>query len=312
MKTLKKLAVLVIFTCCGQAMFAQQDAMFTHYMYNTIAVNPGYAGSRDALTVTALHRSQWVNFDGAPTTQTLTLHSPLLNNKLGLGLSAVHDEIGPVKNTSVYVDFAYILKTGEKSKLAFGLKGGINYMQAGLTNLMLDQQNDAAFQDNINSKLLPNFGFGVYYYRPKFYAGLSTPKLLENNFVTNTTSGSTKLATEKRHYFFIAGGVIKLSNSVDLKPTTFVKVTTGAPVEADVTASFIFSKRLLVGAMFRTGDALGALVGFNITEQFHVGYSFDWSYGNKTFKYNQGSHEIMLTYDFIFGDKQKVRSPRYF
>lgn len=312
MKTLKKLTAIVVLAFSSQAMFAQQDAMFTHYMYNTLAVNPGYAGSRDALTVTALHRSQWVNFDGAPTTQTLTLHSPLLNNKLGIGLSAVHDEIGPVKNTSAYVDFAYILKTGEKSKLAFGLKGGINWMQASLNNISLDQSGDVAFQDNINSKLLPNFGFGMYYYRPRFYAGISTPKLLENNFKTNTTSGTTSIASEKRHYFFIAGGVVKLSNSVELKPTTFVKVTTGAPVEADVTASFIFNKRLLVGGMFRTGDALGVLVGFNITEQFHAGYSFDWSYGNKTFKYNQGSHEIMLTYDFIFGDKQKVRSPRYF
>lgn len=311
MKTLKKLVTVVILFC-GANTFAQQDAMFTHYMYNTIAVNSGYAGSRDALTITALHRSQWVNFDGAPTTQTLTLHSPLLNGKLGLGLSVVNDRIGPVKNTAAYVDFAYILKTGEKGKLAFGLKGGINYMQAGLNTLSLDQQSDAAFQDNINSQLLPNFGFGIYYYRPKFYAGISTPKLLENNFKTNTSSGGVNVGSEKRHYFLIAGTVFKLSNSIDLKPTTFVKVTMAAPVEADLTASFIFNKRLLVGGMFRTGDALGVLVGYNITEQFHVGYSFDWSYGLKTFKYNQGSHEIMLSYDFIFADKQKVRSPRYF
>ncbi len=312
MKTLRKLAAIVLLTCGAQSMFAQQDAMFTHYMYNTLAVNPAYAGSRDALTVTALHRSQWVGFSGAPTTQTITAHSPIFNNKLGLGLSVVNDQIGPVHNTAAYVDFSYILKVDEKSKLAFGLSGGINYMQAKLSGLQLDQQNDLAFQDNIQSKLLPNFGFGIYYYRPRFYAGISTPKLLENNFKTNTTSGSTNLASEKRHYFFIAGTVFKLSNTVEFKPTTFVKVTMAAPIEADVTASFIFNKRLLLGAMFRTGDALGVLVGYNITEQFHVGYSFDWSYGNQTFKYNQGSHEVVLMYDFIFKDKQKIRSPRYF
>ena len=286
--------------------------MFSHYMNNTLAVNPAYAGSRDALTITALHRSQWVGFDGAPTTQTVTMHTPLFNNKLGLGLSVVHDQIGPVKTTSAYVDLAYIIKTSEKGHLAFGLKGGFNFMQANLSTLQLNQQSDAAFQDNIQSKFLPNFGFGIYYYLPRFYVGVSTPQLLENNFKTNTSTGSTNLASGKRHYYLIAGTVFRLSNSVELKPTAYVKVTMNAPIEADVTASFIFSKKLLIGAMVRTGDALGALVGYNITDQFHVGYSFDWSYGNRTFKYNQGSHEVVLVYDFIFKDKQRIRSPRYF
>lgn len=312
MKTLRKLAALVLFACCGQSLLAQQEAMFTHYMNNTLAVNPAYAGSRDALTVTALHRSQWVNFDGAPTTQTVTMHTPLFNNKLGLGVSVIHDQIGPVKTTSAYVDLAYIIKTSEKGHLAFGLKGGFNYMQANLSTLKLDQTGDVAFSDNINSRFLPNFGFGIYYYLPRFYVGISTPQLMENNFKANTTTGSTNLASEQRHYYLIAGTVFKLSNTVELKPTAYVKVTMNAPVEADVTASFIFSKKVLIGAMVRTGDALGVLVGYNITDQFHVGYSFDWSYGNRTFKYNQGSHEVVLVYDFIFKDKQRIRSPRYF
>ena len=163
MKTLGKLAAFVLFACCGHTLLAQQEAMFTHYMNNTLAVNPAYAGSRDALTITALHRSQWVGFDGAPTTQTVTMHTPLFNNKLGLGLSVVHDQIGPVKTTSAYVDLAYIIKTSEKGHLAFGLKGGFNFMQANLSTLQLNQQSDAAFQDNIQSKFLPNFGFGIYY-----------------------------------------------------------------------------------------------------------------------------------------------------
>ncbi len=312
METRKRITLTMLIIFGSISLWAQQDAMFTHYMYNTIAVNPAYAGSRDALTITALHRSQWVNFGGAPTTQTLTVHTPMLNNKLGLGLSIVNDKIGPINNTSANIDFAYVLKVSENSKLAFGLKGGINYMKANLSTLNLDQQNDIEFQESSNTKLMTNFGFGMYYYRPRFYAGISTPKLLENNFKTNTATGVTNIATEKRHYFFIAGSVFKLTNTIELKPTTFVKVTMAAPIEADVTASFIFNKRLLLGGMFRTGDAVGLLVGYNITDQFHAGYSFDWSYGMKTFKYNQGSHEIMLSYDFIYGDKQKIRSPRYF
>ena len=312
MKTLKKISLLLVLTTSSFTMFAQQDAMFTHYMYNTLAVNPGYAGSRDALTATGLHRSQWVSFEGAPVTQTVTLHSPMLNNKMGIGLSVVNDKIGPTKNTAAYLDLAYAIRVSEKGKLAFGLKGGINFMQANLNTLELDQQNDAAFQENVTSKMLPNFGFGIYYYLPKFYVGVSAPKLLENNFKTNSSTGSVNLVNEQRHYFLIAGTVLKLSNAVELKPTTFVKVTNGAPIEGDITASFIFNKKLLVGGMFRTGDAAGILIGYNFTEQFHAGYSFDWSYGLKTFKYNQGSHEIMLSYDFIYKDKQKVRSPRYF
>jgi type IX secretion system PorP/SprF family membrane protein len=286
--------------------------MFTHYSFNTLAVNPGYAGSRDALTVTGLHRSQWVDYKGAPITQTLTMHTPFKNQHIGLGLSFVNDKIGPINTTSTYVDFAYILKLNEKSKLAFGLKGGINIMQAKLNTLILDEQNDVVFQDNINNQITPNAGFGLYYYRERFYAGVSTPKLFENTYKVNQSSGTTSLAKEKRHYFFIAGTVLNLAENVQFKPTTYIKVTPAAPIEADLTASFILHKKLLLGVMFRTGDAVGALIGIDATDQFHIGYSFDWSYAVKTGKYNYGSHEILLRYDFIFFDKKRIRSPRYF
>jgi type IX secretion system PorP/SprF family membrane protein len=311
MKNFKKIIFAGVLAVISLAMHAQQDAMFTHYMYNTLAVNPAYAGSRDALTATLLHRSQWVDFKGAPSTQTLTIHSPVKGNKIGLGFSLINDQVGPIKDMATYVDFAYRIKLTEKSKLSFGLKGGINYMQANLNALLLDEQTDAAFQDNISSKILPNFGFGLYYSTEKFYAGISAPRLLENNFRTKEANFSNKTIQEIRHYYLIAGAVLKLSENIDLKPTTFVKVTTAAPIEADLTTTFIFKKKLSAGVMFRTGDALGLLVGYNIAEQFHIGYSFDWSYGMKTFKYNNGSHEIMLSYDFIGKGKEKSKA-RFF
>lgn len=163
------------------AVFAQQDAMFTHYMFNTLSVNPAYAGSRDALTITGLHRSQWVGFDGAPTTQTLTLHSPIYNEHLGVGLSVVNDKIGPVNTTAFYGDFAYKLKVSEKAKLAFGLSAGLNIRQSGLTDVALDESVDQSFAADEESALLPNFGFGMYYSTDKFYVGVSVPKLLKNN-----------------------------------------------------------------------------------------------------------------------------------
>jgi type IX secretion system PorP/SprF family membrane protein len=277
--------------------YAQQDAMYTHYMYNTLTVNPAYAGSRDALTANLLHRSQWVGFEGAPTSQTFTLHSALNNRKIGLGVSAVNDKTGPVKNMGVNADFAYILKLNETSKLAFGLKGGIDYMEVPLNSLMLDDQNDPSFQNNINRTVLPNFGFGMYFQSSRFYTGISCPRLLENNFRTKEINFSTSPVQQVRHYYFIAGGLIRLNDNVDLKPTTFIKVTTAAPVQADLTSSFIINKKFRIGAMFRTGDALGVLAGYYINDNFQVGYSFDWSYGLETVKYNYGSHEIMLSYE---------------
>jgi type IX secretion system PorP/SprF family membrane protein len=309
---IKKKIVLGLFSLLAINSWAQQDAMYTHYMYNTLSVNPGYAGTRDALTITGLNRSQWVGFEGAPVTQTLTLHSPIANKKIGLGLSVVNDKIGPVKNTMINADFAYQIKLNSKSKLAFGLKGGISITSIGLSSLETTTSNDISFSSSITSKILPNFGFGVYYYTEKFYAGISTPKILENNLSETNGNLQTSLINEQRHYFFIAGTVFDLSKMLQLKPTTFVKVTSGAPIEADLTAMFIWDKKLNLGAMYRTGDAAGLLLGYNITEQLYVGYSFDWSFVNKTMTYNNGSHELMVRYDFIFHNNKKIKSPRYF
>jgi len=310
---MKKIFITAFIIFSGLSALAQQDAMFTHYSFNTLAVNSGYAGSRDALTVTGLHRSQWVNFPGAPTTQTLTAHAPIANEKIGLGFSILNDKIGPTQSTGINLDFAYKIKVGEKGKLAFGLKGGLNLRSNRLsTEVSTTETGDNAFQNDIQTDLLPNFGFGLYYSNPKMYVGLSTPRLLENDLDENTTSSIT--AREQRHYFLIAGTVFPLneSGSVKLRPTTFFKITQGAPAELDLTALFYFQDKYWVGPMLRTTDAVGVLAGLNITDQFSLGYSFDWSYGNKTASYNAGSHELMLRYDFIFKNKGKILSPRYF
>lgn len=313
MKTLKKIAIGLVLTSGSLTIHAQQAPMYTHYMYNTLSVNPGYAGSRDALTVTALHRSQWVDFKGAPLTQTLTLHAPLKNEHIGLGLSVLNDKIGPNNNTSVMADFAYIMRLSPKSKLALGLSAGANIWQANLSTLELDQQSDPVFQNNIQNHATPNFGVGAYYSRERFYAGISAPNLLQNNYsVVPVEDGTILTGKEQRHFFLIAGTLLKITDNLDFKPTTLIKVTPAAPIQADITASFVIMKKLLVGAMYRSGDAVGALVGFDITDQFHIGYSFDWSYGLQTSKYNKGSHEIVLRYDFLIFDKKQIHSPRNF
>ncbi len=302
--------ISILFTLlCAFPVMAQQEALYTHYMYNTLVVNPAYAGSRDALTVTALGRFQWVGFDGAPNTQTLTAHAPVVSKNIGLGLSVVNDQIGPVHNTSFAVDFAYRLKINDRSRLSFGLKGGIDNLSAQTTSLTLQQQNDNAFSQALRNQVKPNFGFGLYYSRERFYAGISAPKLLENDYKSgNGLSGLDEI----RHYYFIMGSVFRINPAIRFKPTTMVRVTNGAPLQIDLSAQFFIHDRFNIGAMYRAGDAFGILAGVNISEQFLLGYSFDFSYTNSTARYNQGSHEVMLRYDFIFHREGRISSPRYF
>ena len=308
MKTSKYIVIVLIFCLIHMNGYTQQDPMYTHYMLNTLVVNPAYAGSRDALTLTAIHRSQWVGFKEAPITQTFTAHTPLRNEHIGIGLSVSNDKIGPTNNTSVFADYAYILGLTDNSKLALGLSAGATIFQADLNSRQLEEQNDPAFLNKINNQVTPNFGFGAYYSRERFYAGLSVPNLLENSYLTQNNAGIQK---KQRHYFLIVGSLLNISEILAFKPTMLVKITHAAPIEADFTASFIVVKRLLVGAMFRTGDAIGGLVGFDVTDQLHLGYSYDWSYGIRTGTYNGGSHEIVLRYDIMHSKKQ-IHSPRNF
>ncbi len=292
------------------SLFAQQEAMYTHYMYNTLGVNPAYAGSRNALTLTGLHRSQWVGFDGAPTTQTFTAHAPVMGDAVNLGLSFINDKIGPVRTTSLYLDYAFRFQVTKKGKLALGLKVGFNNYNSNLSDLELSEP-DNSFAA-IESAFSPNIGFGLYYNTDRFFAGVSTPKLFENNYIYTETASGSSLSEEARHYYLIAGYLMHATKDIDFKPTAFVKIVENAPVELDLTGSFIFYDQFSLGAMIRTGDAIGLLVGYNITEQLEIGYSFDWSYVNTTSKYNDGSHEILLRYDLIYKNQRKIRSPRYF
>lgn len=313
MTKINLITFILICSLMNNIMYAQQAPMFTHYMDNTLSINPAYAGSRDALTVTALHRSQWVSFKGAPMTQTLTVHSPIHKKNIGLGLSISNDRIGPINNTSLFGSFAYRLKLNSKSKLALGISGGLNILQGNLTELQLNNQSDPTFQKDINNLITPNIGVGAYYSQEKFYVGLSIPNLLENTYLaTDQSNGTQLIAKEQRHYFLIAGTMIRLSKSLSLKPTTMIKMTPTSPIQSDLTASFIIKEQFLIGAMVRSNDAVGVLAGINITKQFHLGYSFDWSCGLRSFVYNDGSHEVMLRYDFINTKEKQIHTPRNF
>lgn len=283
---------------------AQQDPQFTQYFDNALFVNPAYAGSTRMLTATTIHREQWVGFDGRPSSTTISLHSPLTYESVGLGITAVRDVIGPLSQTMFYGDFSYSLKLTDKSKLSFGLKAGLNVISSQTSLLQTTQSNDINLLTNVRSRINPNFGFGVYYHTPKFFAGLSTPKLIEQSL------DGTDKNKEKRHYFGIVGAVIPVSSSWKIRPTSQVKATIGAPISIDLSVAGIYQDKVWFGSMYRLNAALGVFAQYQISPSFRIGLASDFS-TTQIRKYNYGTYEFLLSYDFSF-NKQGIRSPRYF
>lgn len=288
---------------------AQQDPMFTHYMFNTLSVNSGYAGSRECFSANLLSRHQWVGYGGGPTTQTLAVHGPFKTHKIALGGTLVHDKLGPTRQTGLFGDFVYRMNINNESKLAFGLKAGFNMMQANLVGLKTVDGNDLLLQQNVKGLFLPNVGFGLYYHAPRFYLGAAAPKMLENKIAKNNST--VAVGDEKRHYFFIGGAVLDISRNVRFRPSFLTKVVYGAPVEVDISGSFLFDDRVWLGVAYRFGDALSLLMQYELDDQWSVGYAHDFTV-TALRKYHGGTHEFMLRYDLLRRTKYKIRSPRFF
>lgn len=284
---------------------AQQDPHFTQYFDNMLFINPAYAGSNGMLNMTALHREQWVGFDGRPRSTTLSVHSPLSYEAIGLGITAVNDRVGPMNQTMIYGDFSYTLRfKNHNGRLAFGIKGGINLINIGKEDLSTGTPDDPKLSQNIRNNVNPNFGAGIYYYTPAFFIGVSTPKILQQGYDGFDTN------LEMRHYFGTIGGVISLGDKWKLRPSSLVKITEGAPLSLDLTMAAIYNNRFWFGANYRLMAALGGFVQFQITPQFKAGLAGDFGM-QKLRDYNSGTYEVMLSYDFTF-KKKGIRSPRYF
>ncbi|MRT93189.1 type IX secretion system membrane protein PorP/SprF [Ancylomarina sp. 16SWW S1-10-2] len=306
---LKCAALLLLILPFGTTLKAQQDPMYTQYMHNPLTVNPAYAGSTNMLSAMFLAREQWVGFDGAPKSRTLTVSAPISRYNVGLGLSYINDELGPVKQNSFYADFAYHLKVSNRAKLAFGIKGGFDMIQINLMSLSLNQQNDDAFSSDFSEDFILNFGLGLYYYTDRFYLGLAVPRLLKNNY-ENDGFNTSSYGYKERHYFLTTGALFDINEYLKVKPSILAKVVWNAPVSIDLSANFILDDMLWLGAAYRIEDSMSFLIHYQLTDQLRVGYSYDMT-ESELRKYNQGTHEIMIAYDFQF-NKKKVMTPRYF
>lgn len=314
--------------------FAQQEAMFSQYMFNTLAINPAYAGSRDVLSLTALGRYQWVGVEGAPKTFTFSMDSPIKNEKMGLGLQVTRDEVGLQKNTGVYLTYAYRIKVGPRSTLSFGVQGGATNVRWALS----DAQNLTDAGDYVYSglgdqiKTLPNVGGGIYLSNDKGYIGVSCPQIMQNtisNFNLGDSSGT--VGKTRRHYFAMMGFVIG-KGSFKIKPSTMVRYTQGAPLGFDGNLNFWIKDKIAFGVSGRISqfqamgqdnknlfDAAIGMIELQLTPQFKLGYAYDFTSNKLNDQSKTGvsrflgipTHEVLLRYEFGFG-KNKILTPRYF
>ncbi|MEM1340595.1 MAG: type IX secretion system membrane protein PorP/SprF [Bacteroidota bacterium] len=302
MKTLRCLilGVLVLFTANSSA---QQLPQFTQYMFNTISVNPAYAGSREGLSLTALHRNQWAGLEGNPTTSTFSFHTPMNNERVGLGLSYITDKLGFESTNYVYGDFSYSIPVSFNARLSFGLK-------AGFTNYRLENPdlNDPFFNANFNS-WKPNFGAGLYLSTDRWYAGVSSPRILN----TDLNEGEFQ-ALERNSYYAIGGLVLDLSLDIKFRPSVITKFTNGAPATYDITSSFLFYEKFWAGASYRFNDAsnFGAFMDYQISRDIRIGYAYDLP--TATIRpYSGGTHEVILIFEPKLIRKNNLyKSPRYF
>ena len=285
--------------------YAQQDAQFTQYMYNTININPAYAGSRGALSIFALHRTQWVGLDGAPVTNAISVNTPLNESKLGLGISLINDKIGPTHENTVSADLSYSIPTSETFKLSLGIKATANLFDLDISKLDPKDAGDASLQ-NYN-KFSPNIGAGVYLHSDKAYLGFSIPNFIQTN---RYDDNEVSVYKEKINTYLIAGYVFDLNQDIKFKPALITKMVEGAPLQIDLSGNFMFSEKFVVGIAYRWSASLSAMAGFQVSDGLYIGYGYDKESTNLK-NYNSGSHEIFLRYE-IFKNINKITTPRFF
>ncbi|WP_296316812.1 PorP/SprF family type IX secretion system membrane protein [Winogradskyella sp. UBA3174] len=311
MKLSKFLSIVILLLCVTTA-FSQQLPQFTQYMFNTISINPAYAGSRETFSAVGLHRSQWVGLEGGPETQTLSIHAPLRNEKIGLGLSFINDELGYENFSYIYGDFSYTIRTGLNSKLAFGIKGGFTHY-----NLDEELLNDPSvvndpFFNNVSNRWSPNIGAGLYWHSERWYVGLSAPRILNTDYNNGGQGQIDYVALERISYYFTGGYVFDLSETTKLKPSVLLKATNGAPLSFDISANFLFNNTFWIGGSYRVNQsaaALGAIADFQISKQMRIGYAYEYPISDLR-PYTSGTHEVLLMFE-VFKSK-RIKSPRYF
>ena len=299
-----KLTFLILFLI--NSIYAQQEAQYSQYMYNTISINPAYAGTRDVFSIMALHRSQWIGFEGAPTTSTFSINTPIPNTNLGIGVSAISDRIGPTEQNTFSADVSYTIRLNEKTKLSFGAKGSASFFSFDQYKVTPFQANDPKWK-SMSSSLSPNFGVGLYLHANQYYLGVSIPNLMKSNFYNDN---EIAMNSQRMNYYIIGGYVFDVTDWIKFKPSIVSKVVSGAPVQLDLSGNVLFMNKFVIGAAYRLDAAVSALAGFQVSDALFIGYGYDFDTTSMS-RYNSGTHEVFIRYELI-SKNDKIVSPRFF
>jgi type IX secretion system PorP/SprF family membrane protein len=300
---------LLLSVAATSVMHAQQDPQYTQYMYNQNVINPAYAGTQEGMNLTALYRQQWSGVVGAPETLTFS-GSTSIGEKVGVGLSVISDNLGPVSETNTYADFSYRFQVSENTTLALGLKAGLTFHDVNLATIRTTVPGDDAFQNQISENYF-NVGTGAFLYGSNWYVGASVPNLLNAVHLDETENDTgTNLGSETQHYFLTGGYVFDVAENIKLKPHVLVKGAFDSPVSFDLNTNVLFNNKFEVGVSYRYQDSFSGLVGLHVTDSIMVGYAYDRVISDINVVANS-SHEVFLSFGLAF-PRKVMQSPRFF
>jgi type IX secretion system PorP/SprF family membrane protein len=302
---MRKIVCYLVLGFCDLVM-AQQESLYTQYMYNTMMINPAYTGSSNLTEVFALHRNQWVGFDGAPKTYNLALSVPLQNTNFAVGFNFLNETIGATLSNNIAISTAYHLPISENYKLALGIQTSINIFDFDQSRLNIFDPNDVRLQ-NFTQSTQPNVGAGLYLYSNQFYFGVSVPHFLKSKLYDDN---NINVYQNEMNCYVITGYVFKVSNTIKAKPAILLKSVTGAPYQLDLSGNLLFYDKFILGISYRLNASWNAMAGFQISPQLYAGYGYDLQ-STQLINYNSGSHEIFLKYNF-FRKQKRIYSPRFF
>lgn len=298
------LACLLSFQVIGQ-----QIGLMSQYLFNDMPINPAYSGSKEFVSSALMYRKQWGNFPGAPESVLFNIHTPVKNKRIGLGLTAMNDKIGITTQNEISFTYAYHMPIS-KAKLSLGLRGVIDQVNSDYSSLVYFDQSDPVFSSADETKIIPNFGFGMLFHSEKMYAGISIPHILSYDPEQSISISSASAFKQTRHYYFSSGVVFPISSELQIKPAVLVKYVHGADMQTDASISGLISRTLWLGASYRSKDAIILFTNIQVSRMLRIGYAYDMI--QSQMKSNiQNSHEIMIGYDFGF-KQQKIKNPRYF
>jgi type IX secretion system PorP/SprF family membrane protein len=297
------LLIMLPFTLAGQL-----APVTNQYVLNPITVNPAYAGNRGVLNLAAFYRKQWVGIKGAPETMTLAADAPVLDKKVGLGLVLISDKIGVTKDTYINTYYAYNIPLGQ-GNLSFGLGAGVIMTNTKWSDLVVNDPGDDLYLVDSRMFVVPSISFGTYYTNRNYFLGFSIPKFIGYKF--NYDKNKYSLSVDPGQYQFMlnTGYNFNLSSKVGFIPSTMIEFTPGRKVLFDLNANMNFNNKFWIGTFYRNARSVGGLLQFQLSNQFKVAYTYGFDTGALG-GYNNGSHEIMLRYEFRY--KVNVVNPLIF